>query len=61
LKAQIQTKNFRVLRDYYELVVKDFKLAQLNKNALLSKSKPIKQQAIAANQSKTDQNLLIMM
>jgi len=40
LKAEIQPKNFRVLRDYYELVVKDYQLAQMNKNALLSKSKP---------------------
>ena len=40
LKAEIQPKNFRLLRDYYELVVKDYQLAQMNKGALLSKSKP---------------------
>ena len=39
LKAQIKPQNFRVLKDYYELVVKDFQLAKLNKTALLSKSK----------------------
>ena len=27
LKAQIQPKNYRVLKDYYELAVKDYQLA----------------------------------
>ena len=44
LKAQIKPQNFRLLKDYYELVVKDYELAKLNKTALLSKSKQSLQQ-----------------
>jgi hypothetical protein len=38
LRAQIQPRNYRLLKDYYELLAKNQQLALLNKIQLLKES-----------------------
>jgi len=42
LKAEINPKNYRTLNRYYEIAVKDPKIASLNKNHILGLSMPSK-------------------
>lgn len=39
LKAEIQPRNYKLLKDYYELKAKDKELANLNKDKILKRFK----------------------